>query len=85
MAIPPTIRAVVLLNLQSYGGGRDVWGLPAVSNLERKGMKEPIYDDGMIEASLNCAQTGPESGLNFSRQALAGGLTLPWPRGVDAA
>ena len=31
--VPPTIRAVIVLNLQSYGGGRDPWGTP-------KGSKE---------------------------------------------
>jgi diacylglycerol kinase (ATP) len=49
IAIPSSIRAIVLLNLQTYGGGRDIWGLPCSKNLERKGFKEPIYDDGLIE------------------------------------
>lgn len=47
--IPSTVRAIVLLNLQSYGGGRDIWGLACTSNLVKKGMQEPIFDDGMIE------------------------------------
>lgn len=49
IAVPSSIRAIVLLNLQTYGGGRDIWGLPCSKNLERKGFKEPIYDDGLIE------------------------------------
>jgi len=47
--ILPSIRSVVLLNLQSYGGGRDIWGLAQTSTLEKKGFKDPIYDDGLIE------------------------------------
>lgn len=47
--IPRTVKAVVLLNLQSYGGGRDVWGLASTKNLQRKGLVEPAYDDGLIE------------------------------------
>ena len=47
--IPPTIRALVLLNLQTYGGGRDIWGMKNENNLERKGMVTPRKDDGMIE------------------------------------
>jgi diacylglycerol kinase (ATP) len=47
--IPSSIRAVVLLNLQSYGGGRDIWGLAQTSTLEEKGFSDPIYDDGLIE------------------------------------
>jgi hypothetical protein len=39
----------VLLNLQSYGGGRDIWGLAQTSTLQGKGFSDPIYDDGMIE------------------------------------
>lgn len=47
--VPPSVRAVVLLNLQSYGGGRDIWGLAQTSTLEKKGFNDPIYDDGLIE------------------------------------
>ena len=47
--VPPAVRAVVLLNLQSYGGGRDIWGLTDNTSLAEKGMQEPIYDDGLIE------------------------------------
>ena len=49
VVVPPTIRAVVLLNLQTYGGGRDIWGMKNEANLERKGMRVPRKDDGLIE------------------------------------
>jgi diacylglycerol kinase (ATP) len=47
--VPSSVRAVVLLNLQTYGGGRDIWGLAHTSTLAAKGLSEPIYDDGVIE------------------------------------
>lgn len=47
--LPVSVRAVVLLNLQTYGGGRDIWGLSNTKSLERKGFMEPAYDDGMID------------------------------------
>ena len=49
LALPRSVRAVVLLNLQSYGGGRDVWGLANTGSMPRKGFSPPIYDDGRIE------------------------------------
>jgi diacylglycerol kinase (ATP) len=47
--MPSSIRALVLLNLQTYGGGRDIWGLDNEKNLDRKHLKPPSYDDGLIE------------------------------------
>ena len=47
--VPKDIRALVLLNLQTYGGGRDIWGIHNESNLERKGMKRPEKNDGILE------------------------------------
>ena len=44
-----SIRAVVLLNLQTYGGGRDIWGLTNTKSLKEKGLDEPAYDDGKID------------------------------------
>ena len=49
IVVPSSVRAVVLLNLQSYGGGRDIWGLAHSSTLAKKGLTEPVYDDGLIE------------------------------------
>ena len=42
--------------MQSYSGGRDIWGLHDDDDHEvhrpeevRKGLKKPIFDDGLIE------------------------------------
>jgi diacylglycerol kinase (ATP) len=40
--IPPGIRGVVVLNLQSYAGGRNIWG-------NHPSEHEPRADDGLIE------------------------------------
>lgn len=46
------IKALVLLNLQSYGGGRDLWGLSDVAKDQVKGWQTPIFNDGLIEVSM---------------------------------
>lgn len=43
------IKALVILNLQSYGGGRDLWGLQDMGRDKAKGWKPPIFNDGLIE------------------------------------
>lgn len=50
--IPESVKAVVLLNLQSYGGGRDLWGKGVTKVDEEKNMKSPKFDDGFIEVSI---------------------------------
>lgn len=48
--IPPEVKAVVVLNLQSYAGGRDVWGLATdPAKLARLGLRVPIFNDGLLE------------------------------------
>ena len=44
------VKALVLLNLQSYGGGRDLWGVSKArtKNPQRR-WQAPIFDDGLIE------------------------------------
>jgi len=50
VAIPPEVKAVVVLNLQSYAGGRDVWGLDTdPTKLTRLGFQVPIFNDGLLE------------------------------------
>lgn len=49
--IPKSVKALVLLNLQSYGGGRDIWGLADDANDTKRGWKTPIFNDGMFEVS----------------------------------
>ena len=38
--------------LQSYAGGRDLWGLADTANDERRGWRTPIFNDGLFEACL---------------------------------
>jgi hypothetical protein len=52
VVLPRSVRALVLLNLQSYGGGRDLWGLSDNRLMAEKGFKEPIFDDGLIEVTI---------------------------------
>lgn len=47
--IPSNVKAIVLLNLQSYGGGRDIWGLADNNKDTQRGWKTPIFNDGMFE------------------------------------
>ena len=37
---------------QSYGGGRDIWGLSDGRYMKNAGFSPPIFDDGLIEVSL---------------------------------
>ncbi len=50
--IPSSVKALVLLNLQSYGGGRDIWGLADSNKDTRRGWKTPIFNDGMFEVLI---------------------------------
>ena len=43
------IKALVVLNLQSYAGGRDLWGLRDPARDAAKGWQTPIFNDGVIE------------------------------------
>lgn len=58
VVVPKSVKALVLLNLQSYAGGRDLWGLKDSNKDEKKGWKVPIFNDGLIEASCCCLQQG---------------------------
>lgn len=49
VTIPSNVKAIVLLNLQSYGGGRDIWGLADNHKDTQRGWKTPIFNDGMFE------------------------------------
>lgn len=46
--VPASVRAIVVLNLQSYGGGRDIWGRHDTA-AKAKGFKAPAPDDGLLE------------------------------------
>ncbi len=50
VAMSRHIKALAVLNLQSYAGGRDLWGLRDPNRDAAKGWKTPIFNDGTIEA-----------------------------------
>ena len=53
MQIPASVKALVVLNLQSYAGGRDLFGLGTKeSSLQRRGYQLPIFNDGLLEVLL---------------------------------
>lgn len=49
IAMSKHIKALVVLNLQSYAGGRDLWGLRDPKRDAAKGWQTPIFNDGVIE------------------------------------
>ena len=60
------VKALVLLNLQSYAGGRDLWGLKDHKKDEQKGWKNPIFNDGLIEVLLMLPVLHPSSSSTAS-------------------
>ena len=53
------IKALVVLNLQSYAGGRDLWGLRDPKRDAAKGWQTPIFNDGLIEVRSTPICTAP--------------------------
>nr|AUZ41883.1 diacylglycerol kinase epsilon 2 [Musa itinerans] len=47
--IPSSVRSIVILNLDCYGGGRHPWGHPMPEYLEKKSFFEAQVDDGLLE------------------------------------
>ncbi|KAG0463146.1 hypothetical protein HPP92_021622 [Vanilla planifolia] len=47
--VPSSVRAIVALNLHSYGSGRNPWGSPKPEYLLKKGFVEAQSDDGLLE------------------------------------
>ncbi|KAG0461658.1 hypothetical protein HPP92_021955 [Vanilla planifolia] len=47
--VPSSVRAIVALNLHSYGSGRNPWGSPKPEYLLKKGFVEAQPDDGLLE------------------------------------
>ena len=66
VVVPKSIKAIVLLNLQSYAGGRDLWGLKDTAKDQAKGWKVPIFNDGLIEVkSILPCNVSPDKILSF--------------------
>jgi diacylglycerol kinase (ATP) len=55
LAIPSGIKALVLVNLQSYGGGRNIWG---ESESKRRSWRTPDVADGLIEVRGDVSRQG---------------------------
>jgi diacylglycerol kinase (ATP) len=49
LLIPPSIKALVFVNLQSYAGGRNIWGEQQPKKQGR--WQTPSVADGLIEVS----------------------------------
>ncbi|KHN36361.1 Diacylglycerol kinase theta [Glycine soja] len=47
--VPTSVRAIVALNLHSYGSGRNPWGNLTPEYLEKRGFIEAQFDDGLLE------------------------------------
>ncbi|GLC73267.1 hypothetical protein PLESTF_001354100 [Pleodorina starrii] len=48
--LPSNVKALIVLNLQSYAGGRNLWGPSTTARDEKKfGYKKPAYNDGLLE------------------------------------
>ncbi|KAM7252733.1 hypothetical protein ACFE04_008242 [Oxalis oulophora] len=47
--VPKSVRAIVALNLHSYGSGRNPWGTLKPDYLEKRGFVEAHADDGLLE------------------------------------
>lgn len=50
LEISDAVKAIVILNLQSYAGGRNIWGKGKLTKKDiENGFVEPSLDDGMFE------------------------------------
>ena len=48
--MPNSVKALVLVNLQSYAGGRNIWGKSRLSKREAdRGLTDPKLNDGLFE------------------------------------
>lgn len=70
VVIPKSIKALVVLNLQSYAGGRDLFGLSTrTARLRSKGYEKPIFNDGLLEVRRVCgSECGAKNSEACSRQ-----------------
>ena len=78
MHVPKDVRALVVLNFQSYSGGKDIWGLHdhRWPDEKAKGLKKPIFDDNCIEVSLHHSLC-PHSLSPHSLSLTVTSLTIP--------
>ena len=64
--VPKDVRALVVLNFQSYSGGKDIWGLHdhRWPDEKAKGLKKPIFDDNCIEVSTHHSRSPHSTSLS---------------------
>ena len=74
--IPSSVKAIVLLNLQSYGGGRDIWGLADNNKDTQRGWKTPIFNDGMFEVRFANIKPCVSERIGFSNDPRVHGVCL---------
>ena len=68
VAMSRDIKALVVLNLQSYAGGRDLWGLRDPQRDAAKGWQTPIFNDGFIEVCCELSRCLNATGKEGCRQ-----------------
>ncbi len=79
IAMSKHIKALVVLNLQSYAGGRDLWGLRDPKRDAAKGWQTPIFNDGLIEVRRAIGAAGTAHPMPaWCRKELA----CLWQRGL---
>lgn len=49
LPIPSSIRSIVCLNLPSFSGGLNPWGIPNDKKSRERGLTPPYVDDGLLE------------------------------------
>ncbi|MCO5558805.1 hypothetical protein L7F22_012392 [Adiantum nelumboides] len=49
LALSPSIRSIIFLNLPSFSGGFDPWGHPNPGTAMKRSLTEPRVDDGILE------------------------------------
>ncbi|KAK1435661.1 hypothetical protein QVD17_01427 [Tagetes erecta] len=49
LSVPPTIRSIICLNLPSFSGGLNPWGIPSRRRPHVKEWTRPYVDDGLLE------------------------------------
>lgn len=49
LALSPSIRSIIFLNLPSFSGGFDPWGHPSHGTSMKRGLTESQVDDGILE------------------------------------
>ena len=75
--VPSSVKAIVVLNLQSYAGGRDLWGLKDTAKDTQKGWRTPIFNDGTIEVGVMLTTAASTPAQTASLQAMGSEASTP--------